>query len=331
MSAELTIKYVVDSIEGNSLSTIITGPNHGWVEYCNQRGQLFYADAVNQDLYKQYHQQTIEIITKYAMEESKKHLGFMNHLSNILINDEFVMPMFGVVPLGSVQPKITTGTTRLIASMMNGRTARDLKTVMFVPKGQTLTQLENVKPLTSTENFEKIYNLEDIDYEISMSDSPAGDMSEFQFNRSILKYSIYDKKDQALPHTQVGANLLNFWGKHVKRNKIHLNIRCTPEVEKLLQPSKIFTWDVVHEKAEEWQWSYGKILGAYRKTENPLGHEESQIHLWLYDATEPVYLELLFPWMTGQYTCCHTKNKKALFFDTSSDVTSMQVVGDWCK
>jgi hypothetical protein len=110
-----------------------------------------------------------------------------------------------------------------------------------------------------------------------------------------------------------------------------LNIRCTPEVEKLIQPSKFFTWDVVHEKAEEWQWSYGKILGAYRKTETPLGYDESQLHLWLYDATEPVYLELLFPWITGQYTCCHTKNKKALFFDTSSDVTSMQLVGDWVK
>lgn len=331
MAAELTIKYVVDSIEGNSLSTTITGPDHGWVEYCNQRGQLFYADAVSTDLYKKYHQQAIDDITKHAIEENKKNLGFINHLSNILINDEFVLPMFGTVPSGESEPSITAGISRMIASMMNGRTARELNTVIFAPKGQTVPQLENVKPLTSTANFEKIYNLADIDYEISMSDSPAGDMSEFRFNRSVLKYSIYDKKDQALPHTQAGANILNFWGKHLKRDKIHLNVRCTPEVEKLIQPSKFFTWDVVHEKAEEWQWSYGKILGAYRKTEIPLGYDESQLHLWLYDATEPVYLELLFPWMTGQYTCCHTKNKKALFFDTSSDVTSMQLVGDWVK
>lgn len=331
MAAELTIKYVVDSIEGNSLSTTITGPDHGWVEYCNQRGQLVYADAISADLYKKYHQQAIDDITKHAMEENKKNLGFINHLSNILVNDDFVLPMFGTVPSGASTPSITAGISRMIASMMNGRTARELKTVIFAPKGQTVSQLENVKPLTSTGNFEKIYNLADIDYEISMSDSPAGDMSEFQFNRSVLKYSIYDKKDQALPHTQAGANILNFWGKHLKRDKIRLNIRCTPEVEKLIQPSKFFTWDVVHEKAEEWQWSYGKILGAYRKTEIPLGYDESQLHLWLYDVTDPVYLELLFPWMTGQYTCCHTKNKKALFFDTSTDVTSMQLVGDWVK
>lgn len=329
MAAELSIKYVVDSIEGNSLSTTINGPDSGWVEYCNQRGQLFYADAVTDEFYKKCHQQVLDIIAKHATDDNKKTLGFINHLSNILVNDEFVFPMFGTAAAGSGELEITTGLTRLIASIMNGRTAGELKTIVFAPKGQTVAQIKNAKPLTSTANFEKIYNLADIDYEISMTDLPAGDMSEFRFTRSVLKYSIYDKKDQALPHTQIGANLSNFWGRHIKKNKVLLNIRCTPEVEKLIQPSKIFNWNVVHEKEDEWHWSYGKILGAYRKTEIPLSFDESLLHLWLYDVTEPVYLDLLLPWVTGQYTCCHTKNKKALFFDTSSDVTSMQIVGDW--
>lgn len=329
MAAELTIKYVVDSIEGNSLSTTVTGENNGWVEYCNQRGQLVYADAVSEDFYKKCRQQAIDTIVKHALVADKKQLGFINHLSMILLNDEFVLPMFGVVKSGELE--ITAGVTRMIASMINGRTARELKTVVFAPNAQSVTQLENVKPLTSTSNFEKIYNLKDIDYEISMSDNVRGDMSEFQFNRSVLKYSIYDKKDQALPHTQLGANVTTFWDRHVKKDKISLNIRCTPEVEKLIQPSKIFNYSVVHENADEWQWSYGKILGAYRKTEVPMGYDQSQINLWLYEVTEPVYLELLLPWMTGQYTCCHSKNKKALFFDTSTDVTSMQIIGDWVK
>lgn len=331
MATELTIKYVVDSIEGNSLSTSITGPESGWVEYCNQRGQLFYADAVSKEFYKKCHQQAINIIAKNSLNDNKKNLGFMNHLSNILINDEFVFPMFGAIPVGATELKITTGLTRLVANIMNGRTANELKTVVFVPKGQTVTQLENAKPLTSTADFEKIYNLADIDYEIGMSDAVAGDMSEFQIDRSVLKYSIYDKKDQALPHTQIGGNISNFWVRHVKKDKLQVNIRCTPEVEKLLQPSKMFTWDIIREKAEDWRWSYGKILGAYRKTEAPQNWEEPRIHLWLYDITEPVYLDLLFPWVTGQYTACHTKNKKALFFDTSGDVTSIQVIGDWVK
>ena len=185
--------------------------------------------------------------------------------------------------------------------------------------------------MTSTITFEQIYNLADIDYEITMSDGERGDMTEFKFDSSVLKHSIYDKKDQALPHTQSGGNITGYWNKHIHHDKILLNIRCTPDVEKLIQPSKIFDYTVVHEKPDEWQWSYGKILGAYRKTEEPLRHNESKIHLWLYDITESINLEFLLPWITGQYTCCHTKNKKAMFFDTTSDVTSMQIIGNWVK
>lgn len=330
MAAELQIKYTADSLQGNSLSTTIAGPGHGWVEYCNQHGQLYYANAVSEEFYKKCHQQAIEIITKYTLEKSKKNIGFINHLSNILVNDEFVFPMFGVVVVGIIEPNITTGVTRMIASIMNGRTAEELNTVIFVPKGQTLSQLKNPKPLNSTSEFEKLYNLADIDYEIVMSDSPNNDMSQFRFDRSVLKHSIFDKQDQALPHTELGTGIFDFWARHTK-DKIQLNIRCTPEVEKLIQPSDLFGWNVIHEKAEEWSWSYGKILGAYRKTEVPLSFTEPQIHLWLYDVTEPVYLELLLPWMTGQHSCCHTKNKKALFFDTSRDVTSMNIIGNWVK
>jgi hypothetical protein len=331
MAAELTIKYLTDSIEGNSLSTTVAVPGHGWVEYCNQRGQLFYADAVSEEFYKKCHQQAIEIITTCTLEKNKKNIGFINHLSNVLVNDEFVFPIFGVVPIGGDEPSITAGVTRMIANIMNGRTSREFKIVVYVPNGQTITQLKNAKPLTSTAEFEKIYNLADIDYEIVMSDSPNNDLSEFRFDRSVIRHSIFDKQDQTLPHAELGSGILDFWPRHIKKDKIQLSIRCTPEVEKLIQPSDMFNWDVVHEKADDWVWSYGKILGAYRKTELPLSFAEPQIHLWLYDVTELVYLELLLPWMTGHYSCCHTKNKKALFFDTSRDVTSMNIIGNWVK
>lgn len=331
MATDLQIKYTADSIEGNSLSTSITNPEHGWVEYCNQHGQLFFADAVSEEFYQKCHEQVIDRIADYILTQDKKRLGFINHLSTVLLDDDFVLPMFGVVPLGENKLEITTGFSRLIASIMNSRKAHELKTISFAPKSHEITQLKNAKPLTSTDMFEKIYNLADVDYEIAMLDSPSNDMTKFRFDRSVLKYSIYDKKDQALPHLQTGSSILLFWDRHTKNNKIKLNVRCTPEVEKLIQPSKFFTYNVVHEKENEWQWSYGKILSSYRKTEEPLGYNDSRLHLWLYDVTEPVYLELLFPWISGQYSCCHTKNKKSLFFDNSVNCTSIQIIGDWVK
>ena len=83
MAAELTTKYVVDSIEGNSLITTVVGPESGWVEHCNQRGQLFYADAVSEEFYKKCHQQAIDTITKHGVKEDKKNLGFMKLLKKL--------------------------------------------------------------------------------------------------------------------------------------------------------------------------------------------------------------------------------------------------------
>ena len=245
MAAELTIKYTTDSVEGKSLSTILTGEGNGWVEFCNQRGQLFFADAVSKDFYKKCHQQAIDTIIECMQTVDRKKLGFIHHLSTVLLNDEFALPMFAVMQDNKLD--ITTGTTRLIASILNGKSWRELKTVAFARKGQTVSQLENVKPLTSTSNFEIIYNLKDTDYEIVMSDHPSGNMSEFRFDRSVLKHSVYDKKDQALPHTQLGSNIIGFWGKHVKGGKLLLNVRCTKDAEKFIQPSEMFEYNVIHE------------------------------------------------------------------------------------
>jgi hypothetical protein len=147
----------------------------------------------------------------------------------------------------------------------------------------------------------------------------------------VLKYSIYDKKDQALPHTAIGHTVTSFWDRHVKNERIHLNVRCTAAAAKLIQPSELFKTYITVEPDNEWQWSFGKILGAYRKNEGANQFDKIQINLWLYDVTEPVNLELLLPWMGGQFSACHSKNKKALCFDTSTDPTSIAIVGDWCQ
>jgi hypothetical protein len=67
--------------------------------------------------YQKYHQQAVDIIAKHVTQDDKKNIGFINHLSNILVNDEFVLPMFGVVPKNSEKLEITTGISTLIASM----------------------------------------------------------------------------------------------------------------------------------------------------------------------------------------------------------------------
>jgi len=327
--ANLSIKYVVDSIEGNALSTTIDSENSGWVEYCNQHGTLFWG-TVTQDWLQSNKSTVLSNITQYALAVDKKNLGFINHLANTALNDSFVMPFFGVTD-GAGNVKLTCGHTRLAAGLLNGWPSGELKIVVFVLKDGTAPAIQNAKPLLTTAEFEQIFDLQDIDYEISMSDCAQGNGTELEFTRAVLKYSIYDKKDQALPHTVNGHTVTSFWERHVKHEKIHLNVRCTAEVAKLIQPSELFKTHVTIEPDHEWEWSFGKILAAYRKNEGPNLFEKVQINLWLYDVTEPVNLELLLPWMGGQFNACHSKNKKALFFDTSTDPTSIAIIGDWCQ
>jgi hypothetical protein len=248
-------------------------------------------------------------------------------LANTALNDNFVMPFFGVAnSAGNI--KLTCGHARLAASFLNGRQANELKIVVFVFKGGAAPNIQNAKPLLTTAEFEQIFYLKDIDYEISMSDS-IGDGTELEFTRAVLKYSIYDKKDQALPHTNIGNTVTGFWTRNIRDDKINIIVRCTADVAKLIQPSELFKTYITVEPDNEWQWSFGKILGAYRKTEGP--NEKVQLNLWLYEVTEPVNLELLLPWMGTQFSACHSKNKKALCFDTSTDPTSIAIVGDWCQ
>ena len=326
--ANLSIKYVVDSIEGNALSTTVNEKNYGWVEHCNQHGTLYWG-TVTQDWLQSNKITVLSTITQYALNSDKKNLGFINHLANAALNDNFVMPFFGVAnSAGDV--KLTCGHARLAASFLNGRQANELKIVVFVFKGGAAPNIQNAKPLLTTAEFEQIFNLKDIDYEISMSDS-AGDGTELKFTRAVLKYSIYDKKDQALPHTNIGNTVTGFWTRNIKDDKINIIVRCTADVAKLIQPSELFKTYITVEPDNEWQWSFGKILGAYRKTEGPNLYDQVQLNLWLYEVTEPVNLELLLPWMGTQFSACHSKNKKALCFDTSTDPTSIAIVGDWCQ
>jgi len=327
--ANLSIKYVVDFIDGNALSTTINQENYGWVEYCTQHGTLYWG-TVTQDWLQSNKITVLSTISQYALNSDKKNLGFINHLANAALNDNFVMPFFGITDsAGDV--KLTCGHARLAASFLNGRQAKDLKIVVFAVKGGTAPKIQNAKPVLTTAEFEEIFNLRDIDYEISMSDCVEGNGTALEFTRAVLKYSIYDKKDQALPHTGIGNVVTNFWDRHGKNEKIQLNVRCTAAAAKLIQPSELFKTHITVESDNEWQWSFGKILGAYRKNEGANLYDKIQVNLWLYDVTEPVNLELLLPWMGGQFSACHTKNKKALCFDTSTDPTSIAIVGDWCQ
>jgi len=314
------ISYKSDSQQGKTLSTEVNGEQFGWVEYCLEHGDLYHVKHLDADLQAQWRQQTIDAIKQAFVDGDHKYFGFLQHLCQTRQHEPFLFPVFATVD--AQQPVLGAGLSRLAASICNGKSIDGL--IVLTPKQFTAPFLNSAKPITSTQQFDTLFGFGQLDYEISLEEkTPKLPV----FCRSVIRHSIYDKQDQALPHINLGVTVNNFWQRHVKNyGKITLEVHCTEQVAQLIQPSKLFHCNVILERAGEWEWNYGRLTGAYRKNDSPV--KKTDLYLWLFDVQDPIDLELLIPWVQNSHTCFYSENKKSVLFDTT-DVTSMQIIGDW--
>lgn len=315
---QLIAEYVTDN---NNSTFTVTQPNTGWVEYMNQMGFLYLSDSVP----VQVHTTLVQTVVKNIQAEFpvwSKNLGIINQLANEKLNQDFVLPVF--VDLDNAC--VTCGSSRMFANAISGGDLSALKTVFFTRHKRTDIANINVpiKQLTSTAEFEKIFDLGGVDYKISI----AVDNNHPTVTRSVLSYGIYDIRDHLAPHAQITYNCQTFWEKFQNnQEQIEIHISCTAEVRELVQPSPWFKCHFLDQDPAEWGFAFGKIAGAYK---GKAGRPIRELNLWLYDVTEPVQLELLIPWASIAYSCFYSKNKKSVLFETSH-TTSMQIIGDWVK
>lgn len=323
ISPSSKIIYRTDAEQGRSFSTEFDANEFGWVEYCLTKGDLYVCDNLPNAVVQQLRSQAIASIKQSFMSNNVQQLGFVQHLSETRLKEPWLLPLFAHVS-ATGEFELAVGRSRACADFANGFVPE--RVILFAPKGHDVSAFGDCKPLTSTPQFDQLFDLKYIDYEIGMSEN-SGELP--QFLRSVIRHSIYDKQDPTLPHINIGTGVYNYWQKNIKNyGKIVLEVRCTEAVARLIQPSEIFQPNIIIEKDEDWVWSYGRLMGSYRKNESPL--KKLDLHLWLFDVAEPVHLELLMPWVHHDITCFYSDNKKSVLFDTS-DVTSMQIIGDWVK
>ena len=320
-SIKSKVSYRSDSETGKTFSTEFDGNQFGWVEYCLTKGDLYICRGLDIDLSATWCNQAIIEIKRDLVNSNHPRLGFVQHLCQVQQREQFLMPLFATVDAHGTL-KLGAGRSRFLSLMCNGSQVDQL--VILVPKGYQAAWLHTARPLASTAEFDKLLGLEYLDYEITLEEQhdalPV-------FCRSVIRHSIYDKQDQALPHINAGLMVYNYWQRHIKNyGKINLQIRCTESVAKLIQPSELFQCNIVIEKPGEWEWNYARLVGAYRKNDSPI--KKTDLYLWLFDIEDPVNLELLLPWVQNDYTCFYSQNKKSVLFDTT-DVTSMDIIGNW--
>jgi len=320
-SIKTKISYRSDSQEGKTLSTEVDGAQFGWVEYCLTLGDLYVCRHLDHDLNLRWRNQTIQAIKQAYMNTDYKHLGFVQHLCQTRQHEEFLLPLFATLNSAG-ELELGAGATRFAALACSGLALGSL--VLLVPKGHSMPLLHSCQRISSTQEFDAMFHLTNLDYEISLEER---EQSLPKFCRSVIRHTIYDKQDQALPHINAGVTVHNFWQKNIKNyGKISLEVHCTEDVAKLIQPSELFHCNVVTEKTGEWEWNYGRLVGAYRKSDSPV--KRTDLYLWLFDVKDPVNLELLMPWVDNNFTCFYSNNKKSVLFDTTN-VTTMQIIGDW--
>lgn len=317
------IEFRSDQLNGRAMS--VHYRDNGWVEFFNKSGHVWLVDTPTLTLHQTWKQQAVEHIAKHYSEESDV-IGLIQHLARIRMDQPFIMPMFARRDTSN-PVVITAGNCRLDAFILNNTQAKDISVVLYTTGEEPPEGFGNARKLQTTDEFEEIYNLKDLDYRLAINL-----LSEFEYIvvASVIRHSIFDRTTIEKAHIEAATSCFGFWSRFTnkKTNKIDIEIRCTESASKLIKESSLFNVSFVYEPEHEWAWSYGKILGSYRQTDDPT--EKGKLSLWLFDVVEPVNLELLIPWADNKFSSFYSKNQKSVLFETSH-ITSMQVIGDWIK
>lgn len=320
-NTDTNLEFRTDQVEGSLIS--IHHRDIGWVEYFKKYGSIWIADTPILKLHQNWVQDSLTHIVQQYTEKSDV-IGLIQHLARIRLDQPFIMPLFVKVN-SSDNLTITAGNCRRDAYTLNGSPAKDIPAILYSSTDTPPQGFSNIRKLETTKDFEDAFNLKDIDYKLGVAMS---DNNDYVVVSSVVRHTIFDKRSIETSHVQAATNCLTFWKRFTNEdtNKIEIEIHCTEQVRALVQPSPLFDVTFMHEPADEWVWSYGKLLGSYRKTDDDT--RPSTLYLWLFDVIEPVHLELLLPWADNTYSSFYSRNEKSVMFETSH-ATSLHLIGNW--
>lgn len=319
----LTVIHNTAHKVGNSLTTI--DRSTGWVEWLRRTGKVYQCIGPSQKLYQKLQKNVRLDIIHDTINESHERIGIIKSLANERLIQPFILPpMLIVNSAGKIE--LTTGTCRLMGELMCGTSPKDWSFIMYAVDDKFKTEFDTVIEIVNTEQYEQLYKLTKIDYQIVMT---VDEQNTIRFLNSIVMYSLYDNSQHDKRWMlSASAKSKLFFDRIKQDEKIKVEVHCTESVAKFIPASdKNFTFDVVYEDADEWQFSYGTMLSAYSPDNKS---SNNVLQLWVYDITEPLYLESLVLWLDVDHTAYYTKNRKVVAFVTTH-ATSIKEIGDFVK
>ena len=316
------ITYTTDVIDGNKL--IITVPETGWVECARDHCKVYASKSFPDDFYNSNKKTVVQRI-RTSWPKFESNFGFVNHLANVLQNENFIMPAFSYN--GKRGLEVTCGHSRFMAHSFSGKNLSTFGLVILSSKDFDHPLFTEIK---STDQFNEFYNLQEVDYEIGLT----LENSTLTVTTSILRHTLYNVNDPLEDKTiaWLQKDIENFWTRFINEStkKINVKVHCLPEHRKFINSSNIFDIKFIDEESG-WAFSHGKLLGAFRKDGKEINTSENrELVVWLFDITESFDLELILPLMKFGTTCIYTENKKAVIFD-QVHYSDFKIIGNIVK
>jgi hypothetical protein len=327
-------RYRTDQKKGADFTQ--TSTSQSWVEHLNTLGQVYYAPEMGNVLYDgekfTRRQHLIKIFNAdfdadtenfdFLIDSSEIFLAGIRHLAEIRMVETFVLPIFIGMHTKTNQTVIQCGHTRMMACLMCGIPQEKIPIIGFSKPNQKIPAL--VQPVQSTQHFNDLFDLNQTDYELTYHVDDAGNVN---FCTSILRHTIYEipafkRSSEKVKHT----NYKKFWSRFRQpNNKFQIQIHCTAHTKSFVGQSDILEIEYVEKNPQEWQFSYGMILGAFTQSQT------ARLQLWLYDVTEPVHIELMMPWMVAGKNFYKTQNSKAVIICNDGRADSCELIGNWLQ
>jgi hypothetical protein len=312
-----TIQYLTDKVRGASILAEMSDTD--WVEFIKTHTNVYFYPSMPTEIYQDC---KAGIINQWR--PGYEQLGFIRSLALDRFHETFVMPLFAVQKDNDIDNiLLTCGNSRFIANLVNGIAAVDIPLILL---SATPPKYQGWQEIQSTQQFIDLFKLKDIDHEITIN----MDNNVSVVTRSVIRHSIYDYANQNIQFAAADEPIKQFWEKFSQgRDKIDITIWCTEETKSLIQETQMFNITYMIQKPTEWEFSFGKIAGAYRPEPNRPSRP-AELYLYLYDIVEPVNLHLLLVWPTTGAASFYSANKKSVLLDTS-DKTSTVIIGNWVK
>jgi len=296
-------------------------PNQGWVEILKDHLiNVYHYPSMPMPIFAKclpkvlgdWHTTDNQDVVAY-LEKVEINIGLKHTLAQVCLNEKkFIMPLY------ASQDTITCGTNRFFAFLANGIEAKDIPIVLL---SKNTPQYDGWEKITSTQHFVELFNLSDLDHEIGIymdRDIP-------EVGHSLIRHSIYEAPSTLKKSVPA---ISSFWKKFQSETgkQICVTISCTEHTKSLIKPCAWFDVSYVIKQPEEWQFSFGIILGSFKDaSESP-----KTLHLYLFDIIEPVELIWLFVWATNDYGTFISKNHKSVLLDIHNK-SSFEIIGNWVK